>query len=79
MGLTVRVRPGQWNEPLAGIWVLVSALDDPLLRQDDHRLTVHRDDHGHVWIAVAGNNAGVRVQSTPPDTRDLAELDGGPL
>jgi hypothetical protein len=74
--ISLLVRPGQWNEPLPGIWVHVTALDDPLLVAREHRLDVHRDDRGDVWITVSGNNVGVRVQSAPPNT---ADHDGGPL
>jgi hypothetical protein len=74
--MSLLVCPGQWNEPLPGIWVHVTVLDDPLLVAREHRLDVHRDGRDDVWITVSGNNAGVRVQSTPPST---ADHDGGPL
>jgi hypothetical protein len=76
MGFSLLVRPAEWNEPLPGIWVYITPLDDPLLHAKEHRLNVHRNEQGEVWIIAGGNNAGVRVQSTPPDT---ADLDGGSL
>jgi len=59
--------PHLWAQVATGIWVRIDALDDPLLRADLHRVTAHRDVMGRVWLVVDGNNAGVRVQSVPPD------------
>jgi hypothetical protein len=72
------VAPHVWNE-LNGVWVSIQALDDPLLRVERHRVTVHRDHHDHVWVEVSGNNAGVKVRTVPPDTMDFAISNGEPL
>lgn len=78
MAITVTVPPYTWTE-LAGVWIYVHALEDPLLHRDLHRVTVHRDCDGRMWAEVAGNNAGVRMQSVRPDENDFADVDGGPL
>jgi hypothetical protein len=78
LALTVTMPPHAWTE-VAGMWVHVAALDDPLLGVPLHRVTVHRDADGHAWVQVAGPNAGVWVQSRPPDDHDFADADGGPL
>lgn len=70
--------PQMWAE-IGGMWIHVSALDDPLLRAELHRVSVHRDADGHVWAEVAGPNAGVRIQSAPPDDHDFVDIDGEPL
>lgn len=70
MAYTRTLPPEMWAE-IGGIYVHITALDDPLLRQELHRVDVHRDAHGHAWITVSGANAGVRVQSTPPAEGDL--------
>lgn len=75
--MAVTVHPGVWNQ-LNGVWVKVLPLDDPLLRAATHRLTVHHDGR-HFWVEVAGNNAGVRAQTAPPDTLDFAITNGEPL
>jgi hypothetical protein len=74
LAVTVTVPPHIWTE-VAGMWVNVAALDDPLLGVPLHRVTVHRDADGHAWVQVVGPNDGVWVQSAPPDNRDY----GGPL
>lgn len=66
MGTSRTMPPGTWFQA-EGIWVCIAALDDPLLRQELHRVDVHRDQVGHVWLRVHGANAGVMVQSVPPD------------
>jgi hypothetical protein len=78
MAVTVTLPPDLWFE-IAGLWVRVTPLDDPLLRADLHRVTVHRDEPGNAWVHVDGNNAGVHLQSVPPDTYDIAPTDGGPV
>jgi hypothetical protein len=78
MAYTRMVRPGNWDD-FDGVWVHVTALDDPLLRADHVRVSVHRHDDGHVTVRVAGRNNGSHWQTYPPDTRDFADLDGGPL
>lgn len=70
MAITRTLPPEHWAE-IAGVWIHITALNDPLLRQDLHRVDVHRDERGHAWITVSGANAGVRVQSTPPAEGDL--------
>jgi hypothetical protein len=72
LSVSVTVPPHSWAE-VAGMWVQVLALEDPLLRAELHRITVHRDADGHAWVDVAGPNAGVRVQSAPPDDYDAGE------
>lgn len=79
MGLTVTIPPAVWMRVGQALWVRVDPLDDPLLRRDVHRVDVHDDGAGHVWLTVDGNNAGVRVQSVPPEDHDFATTDGGPL
>lgn len=68
--------PHLWAQVATGIWVRIDALDDPLLRADLHRVTAHRDPAGHVWVDVRGFNAGVRVQSVPPED---GYFDGGSI
>jgi hypothetical protein len=72
------VVPDTWARVAPALWVHVGTLDDPLLRQDHHRVIVHQDGVGRVWVDVSGANAGVRLQTVPPDTHDSASLDGGP-
>jgi hypothetical protein len=76
MGFSLLVRPGQWNEPLPGIWVYITPSTTRCCTPRSTGSNVHRNEQGDVWIIRSGNNAGVRVQSTPPDT---ADLDGGSL
>lgn len=77
--MVMTVEPDCWNV-VNGVWVLVHALLDPLLRADLHRVTVHRDlATGNVWVDVSGNNAGSRWQTFPPDTMDFAVTNGEPL
>jgi hypothetical protein len=79
MGLTVTIPPAVWMRVAQALWLRVEPLDDPLLRQEAHRVDVHDDGHGRVWLVVEGANAGVRMQSAPPDQHDFASTDGGPL
>lgn len=79
MAYSSTMPPDLWMQ-VGGLWVHVTALDDPLLYADLHRVTVHRDENtGHLWVEVAGNNAGVRWQTSPADTHDFARTDGEPL
>lgn len=79
MAVTSTMPPNLWMH-IGGLWVHITPLDDPLLRAELHRVTVHRDpDTGHLWAEVDGNNAGVRCQTVPPDHLDFASTDGGPL
>ena len=72
------IPPGLWVE-IGGLYLRVHQLNDPLLRQDLHRVVVHRDETGHAWVRVSGPNDGVDLQTVPPDTHDFADADGGPL
>jgi hypothetical protein len=77
--LTWTIPPAVWMRLAAALWVRIEPLDDPLLRQETHRVDVHDDGTGHMWLAVDGANAGVRIQSAPPDDYDFTMTDGGPL
>lgn len=74
------VEPDCWNV-VNDVWVLVRPLMDPLLRENSHRVTVHRDlETGLVsGVDVAGNNAGSRWLTVPPDTLDFEMTNGEPL
>jgi hypothetical protein len=65
-----------WN--VGGIHLYITSLNDPLLRCDLHRVTVDWRE-GRIAVEVAGNNAGVRWQTDPPDRYDFMTTDGGPL
>lgn len=77
MAVTVTVTPYDWAQ-VGGLWVRIVALEDPLLYAARHRVAVHRDSDGHVWVQVVGNNAGIALQSTPPEEDDLAVTNGDP-
>jgi hypothetical protein len=69
--------PNMWG-CVGGVWVHITALDDPLLRAELHRVTVHHDDQV-IWAEVDGANAGVRLQTTEPNEHDFASFNGEPL
>lgn len=73
MLITRTIPPAMWTQ-LLGVWVHITATADPLLRAELHRVDVHRDPDGHVWVVVGGENAGVRVQSSPPDEYDTGSV-----
>jgi hypothetical protein len=79
MGLTVTIPPAVWMRVAEALWVRIEPLDDPLLRQEAHRVDVHDTGRGQVWLVVDGPNAGVRIQSVPPDDYDFAQTTGEPL
>lgn len=79
MGLTVTIPPAVWMRVAEALWVRVEPLQDPLLQANHHRVDVHDDGAGHVWLTVDGPNAGVRMQSVPPDDHDFAQMNGESL
>lgn len=79
MGHTQMIPPEQWWPMTSLLWVRVEPLDDPLLRAKEHRVDVHDDGQGHMWLVVEGANAGVRMQSARPDDHDFAQTNGEPL
>jgi hypothetical protein len=79
MAVVVTMPPDLWME-VGGVYIHITPVNDPLMYAYLHRVTVHRDPaSGHTSVQVAGNNAGVRCQTFPPETHDFARTDGDPL
>lgn len=70
------VPPNIWWQ-VAGLWVHITPLDDPLLYAELHRVTVDWTDH-RIRVHVAGNCAGVEWSTSAPDTHDFMTTDGSP-
>jgi hypothetical protein len=69
MGFSLLVRPGRVERAAARDLGVHHALDDPLLHAKEHRLNVHRNEQGEVWIAVGQQRRRTRAVH-PPDTAD---------
>jgi hypothetical protein len=79
VAIEITMPPDLWMQ-VAGVYVHITPVNDPLLRAHLHRVVVHRDDRsGHLWVQVDGNNAGVCCQTLPPETHDFMNTDGEPL
>jgi hypothetical protein len=74
---TRTVPPACWWQ-VAGLWLFITPLDDPLLRAELHRVTVDWRP-SHIRVQVAGNCAGVQWSTSRPDTHDFMTTDGAPL